>query len=53
MEKSKPHKGVIIMNIQKIIKNVSIKDIEEAQKKAKKHFESGHANGPMNMIAFD
>lgn len=41
------------MNIQKIIRAVSVKEIKKVQKKAKVHFEKGGSNSQMNMIAFD
>ena len=42
------------MNIQSIIKTVSVKDIKKAQSKAQAHFElGGVGNTQMNMIAFD
>lgn len=42
------------MNIQKLIKAVSVKEIKKTQQNAKGHFElGGVGNTQMNMIAFD
>lgn len=41
------------MNIQKIIRSISTKEIKKTQKKAKVHFEKGGSVSQMNMIAFD
>ncbi|WP_301335741.1 hypothetical protein [Bdellovibrio bacteriovorus] len=42
------------MNIQKIVRSVTKKQIKSTQKKAQGHFElGGVGNTQMNMIAFD